>query len=342
MENDSSSKTVYFLGAGFSKAIADLPTINEFLKIKDFDKDTLLRKFIEIFFKDSKFTIEDILTYIDLGLSDLGEKIGTPLRLLEGTKEELNFYLEKRLIIDFQNKRKENKDFNIKYESYVGRLRKIFENVSAILTLNYDCIVEGILEPTIDIKILNTIKLLSSSTQRFSDEEFIREFSEDIIIKLHGSLDWLSCFNPNCLYPSVTKEEVASQRLMQYLGTTVECKRCGMSLSRLVIPPSFCKSLDKFNSFIFRIWSLAKEILNKADKIVIIGVSFAPSDYYLRWLFKSAIAPRQNKQKPKIEVVNKTEEKEKICSIVKEITGVESEFKGDFDEYLKKIKLGGV
>ena len=167
------SKTVYFLGAGFSKAVADLPTINEFLQLSDFHKSTQLEEFIEKFFKKSKFTIEDLLTYIDIGLSKFGEELEAPLNFFGKIKEVLNAYIVKRLYVDFQRKRKDEK-FNRNYEYKVQKLKGKFKEASAILTLNYDCIVEGILEP-VDKKIIKMIKFLSSSTERFSKEETFRK-----------------------------------------------------------------------------------------------------------------------------------------------------------------------
>jgi hypothetical protein len=112
-----------------------------------------------------------------------------------------------------------------------------------------------------------------------------------------------------------------------------ECNLCGEYLETAIVPPTMYKIYEDFPMLNF-IWSIAHKELMTASTIVIIGLSFAPSDSLLRWLFKSAIAPRQNEQKPKIEIVNKTE---KICSRVKEITSIEPEFKGDFDEYIKKL-----
>ena len=42
------------------------------------------------------------------------------------------------------------------------------------------------------------------------------------------------------------------------------------------------------------LWNLALRQLISADKIVVIGVSFAPSDFELRWLVRQAIALRSS------------------------------------------------
>jgi len=337
MKNDCSSKTVYFLGAGFSKAIADLPTISEFLKIEDFSKNTSVSKFIDTFFKNSNFTIEDILTYIEIGLSDLGEKMGTPLKLFEETKEELDVYLDKRLSADFRDKRKENQEFNRKYETYVEKLRRIFKNSLAILTLNYDLLIDGILKFSAMSAMISKMEdLLRLSVAKTSNKELIKEFSQNIFLKLHGSLNWMCCSDYK--FPFVVESLPLQQKLDAISPAKApKCEVCGRRLSRLIIPPSRYK-FDKFSPFIFRIWLLAKEILIKANKIIIIGISFAPSDYYLRWLFKSAIAERENNL-PEIEVVNKDS---CVCDKVEHIIGLKPDFEGDFSEYIEKIKLGEV
>ncbi|RKX56829.1 MAG: hypothetical protein DRP29_09160 [Thermodesulfobacteriota bacterium] len=215
---------------------------------------------------------------------------------------------------------------------------------------------EGILEP-VDKKIIKMIKFLSSSTERFSKEELLGKFSNEIFIKLHGSLDWMGCLNPKCNLPSVEKHTLEEQTIyFTYRDRTPKilnkespkCKSCGSPLSRLIIPPSFYKFLDKFNDFILRMWKVAKEILKNAQKIIIIGVSFSPSDYYLRWLFKSTIGSKPQDKKPKIEIVNRWSKKCSNCEEAKEYINMLSDilnislsykenYKGTLEEYLNEI-----
>jgi len=102
----------------------------------------------------------------------------------------------------------------------------------------------------------------------------------------------------------------------------------------VIVPPTMYKVFEKFPKLGF-IWSLAKKELFKANKIVIIGVSFAPSDYYLRWLFKSALALLKLRPEiPTIEVVNTDED---ACDTIEGITGRKPEFKGDLDKYLQSL-----
>ena len=324
-------KIVYFLGAGFSKAVAKLPTMDNFLKVEDVTKDTYpyMDKFIKNFFKDTKdtkFNLEEIFSYIEIGLGTSGEKIEAPLRMLGEARKELERYMVQRLYEELQE-RKRDKEFDGEFTRHVERLGKPFESSYAILTLNYDSIIESILPFPDSEKIRKLRDLLR--VDRISNGELVEEFSENMFLKLHGSLNWLCCSDFGC--PFTVEKPIPEQKLDAIdPEKRTECKICHSPLSRLIIPPSLHKSSSKFNPLILRIWRLAKEVLLRADKIVIIGVSFAESDYHLKWLFKSAIAGRGNNL-PRIEVVNKDA---CVCNKVKDITGITPEFEMSLDKHL--------
>ena len=67
-------------------------------------------------------------------------------------------------------------------------------------------------------------------------------------------------------------------------------------------------------------------------KIVIFGVSFAPSDYYLTWLFKKAITDRVDRQ-PTICNINLDQH---TSDRIKEITGIEPIHRTNLDEFLEQ------
>ena len=336
-------KIVYLLGAGFSKAVAGLPTMNRFLRDQDLTKETYphMDRFIKNFFKGSNFgleekgsnlNLEEIFTYIEMGLSEFGEKMEGSLRTLEKARKELENYVAKRLDGEFHDKRKHNKDFNKEYEGYVEKLRKLFENSYAILTLNYDLIIDGVLRLSDCAEMVERLERLLEINE-ISDKKLVKEFSENILLKLHGSLDWLCCSNFKCPFTlprSPLEQKVDAIKIDPFPEKKPDCEICERPLSRLIIPPSLHKSSDKFNPLILKIWKLAKEVLLRADKIVIIGVSFAESDYHLKWLFKSAIAERRNNL-PRIEVVNKDA---CVCNKVKDITGITPEFEMSLDKHL--------
>lgn len=73
--------------------------------------------------------------------------------------------------------------------------------------------------------------------------------------------------------------------------------------------------------------------MSSASKIVVVGISFAETDYLLRWLLRSAfrehpkVISGTQKRIPqqKIEVIDENKEKaEKISEKIKRITGIEA------------------
>jgi hypothetical protein len=66
------------------------------------------------------------------------------------------------------------------------------------------------------------------------------------------------------------------------------------------------------------LWSLAHRELSTADRIVVFGLSFAASDYYLRWLFRSSITECSNKP----QVFNINIDNGASTKIIEELTGV--------------------
>ena len=69
------------------------------------------------------------------------------------------------------------------------------------------------------------------------------------------------------------------------------CVLCGRRLVLAMIPPALGKSFDEFPK-INALWALAFRKLCEADRWIIIGVSLADSDYYLRALLREARAAR--------------------------------------------------
>ena len=74
---------------------------------------------------------------------------------------------------------------------------------------------------------------------------------------------------------------------------------------------------------------MAYRELYSADKIVIFGVSFATSDYYLRWLFKKSITDRENKP-----ILIDIDTNPEVCDKIKEFTGVNPKHFPTLDGYL--------
>jgi len=167
------SKTVYFLGAGFSKAVADLPTMGEFIKHEDIEKEKYvdltipnLSKYIKENFKKNEFyNIEEIFTYIEISVSNLGKYLSTPLRYLHKVKKETERYIYRRIETEFNSRRGEDDNFRRKYENMIHNLSPHFESAYGIITLNYDRIIE--IENVLGKKQKNYRSLLTLAPKKF-------------------------------------------------------------------------------------------------------------------------------------------------------------------------------
>jgi len=364
------SKTVYFLGAGFSKAVAGLPTMGEFFNMKEIKKKYKnIKEFIEKYFsikmkrieKKQKrrgknlLNLEEVITYLYLRLDNFG-RLGEDIdvSILEAKNEIYQYILTKLSPqnVDNQGIVAEEKDkdtkskrlgkpiYNIKYLK--KKLINFFNNVSSIITINYDLIIESLLpEVSCNQKGYSFHPFLERLWENILwpdlEKPFCEEVDKGVFLKLHGSIDWLYCPNKLCPYHSdiyplaLNKKKYDKFFSGSYknIENSLYCASCGSKLEVVIVPPVMQKAFEKWPKLAL-IWTIARKKLSEADEIVIIGVSFSPSDYYLRWLFKSAIASRKNK--PIIEVVD---ERENVCNAVEKITGVKPEYKGKFEKYLK-------
>ena len=66
---------------------------------------------------------------------------------------------------------------------------------------------------------------------------------------------------------------------------------CGATIETYIIPPVATKRLDDRGRMAL-LWNLALREVRAASELVVIGLSFAPTDFELRWLIREAIASR--------------------------------------------------
>lgn len=357
-------KTVYFLGAGASKELFCLPVMNEFFKNFSVQKYESLSKFLSQYFfdglknkeledkirKSDKLNLEDVITFLELSLDRIGSFGKVPDSYLIEAKRDFNNFIRDMLNIEFNNKISElSKKINI-FEK-LSKRSDITQCVDSIVSLNYDLGFDNILYHFSDrntsssnLKTLDHRTILNRMYQILGKEEFrFGDFptlwksvkNSGFFLKLHGSLDWVYCPNQYCGNNQLFFVNWIDSA-ERHLNIGDICILCGSPLVSVIIPPTLAKSLEQFPKMGL-IWSLAYRELCKADKIVIFGISFAPSDYYLRWLLKSSLLSNMNK--PVIEVINKDET---IHNEIKKITGIKLKiisFKS-FDDYLNYINSG--
>jgi len=109
------------------------------------------------------------------------------------------------------------------------------------------------------------------------------------------------------------------------------CQSCGSRIEWLIVPPTMNKIFGEYPK-LGTVWSIAWQELAEATEVIFIGVSFAPSDYYLRWLIKSSFL-ESDRKKESIKVVDKYPSVKKK---IKEMVGIEPTYYSSIDTYIRK------
>lgn len=328
---ESTTKTVYFLGAGASHASEyELPCMEGFFREDDFKEDyPNLLKFIKRTFSGislKELNLEEVITFLELALDTFGSFGEHPEAYMIEAKREFGEYVKNRLHIPSKGCREHKKILTT----------EIAESCSqdSIITLNYDLVIDN---------VLNELWLAGSNKSRPSLLHIMRRIvgqtqvldgviasihheyrKQGHYLKLHGSVDWVYCPNNMC---GNHQFFFVSQSLQDAPGDL--CNLCGSPLESVIVPPTMQKTFSQFPK-LGLLWSLAYRELNKADTIVIFGVSIALSDYYLRWLLKKAVTERENKPT----IVN-IDIDGRVCKKIEKITGVSVIFYRSLDEFLK-------
>jgi len=270
-----SEKTVYVLGAGFSRD-AGCPTVSEFISKKmilrlkksltkeEKQKLALLQSYWE-------YRIEE--GYCDSNIESVFNHVSAARYLFMESMTELdtssydaqNIYDDLQWFILKTLKESTKKKIPKEYHKFV---KEILQPQDVIISFNYDLVLENV----------------------FSDEKIpfdygISEPQKDdrMILKLHGSANWVYCKDCGHTYP--TNDYSGLDAL---LGK-IKCHNCKKKkLEPILIPPTLYKDYQDQarGGMIQGLWSRANEELYTADNVVFIGFSMAQTDAYAQELFK--------------------------------------------------------
>ncbi len=342
-------KTVYFLGSGASKASAfGLPVMKGFFRSDDFagPEYSNLAGFIHKWFPGTEpddLNIEDVITCLELSL----DRVGSFGRSYDGhildARREFDKLIASRLAIPV------GKSSDL-HELLMGRDIAGANCEDTIITVNYDLVIDRTLfncSPKEDghrgCLLTRMYSLLAQPPVYGGHRPSLlqAEMQVGFYLKLHGSLDWLYCPGQECPHH---REFFANKMGVDAVHNKPgdPCKMCGSALVSVLVPPTMMKSFTQFPK-LGLLWSLAHRELSTADRIVVFGLSFAVSDYYLRWLFRSAITERASQ--PEIFNINKDNEDKGTRASGKaiiELTGIQPVSCETVDEYRQRMAgLGG-
>lgn len=161
------------------------------------------------------------------------------------------------------------------------------------INLNYDILMDNALQDSSGSPTDYAVRFRNNSDGQTRN-------NRNLLLKLHGSLNWMYC--PTCnqldFYPG--KKIVAQLRDMPSLYT---CDVCTEPRVPVIIPPTFFKTMTNF--YLQQIWKRAEEVLMRADHIIFCGYSFPDADLHFKYLLKRAeINRREDAPKPEIFIVN--------------------------------------
>lgn len=238
---------------------------------------------------------EDFPTFEEcLGMLDLANLQGQSFKGYE--QEKIN-KIRNALIFLIAELLDNRKLREINHKNLIDRLKsKNRLKETAFISLNYDIIIDNILtdlypEFHIDYGI-DFINFRRHDDWLPPDPE-----KSVLLLKLHGSLNWLYC--PTCNHIELFPKENVSIRLF-FENHKETCKNCGTQMKFVIIPMTYYKEMS--NPFIQQIFLKADEILRQAKTIFICGYSFSDADIHIKYLLKRA--ERFMGKTPEIYVIN--------------------------------------
>lgn len=238
--------------------------------------------------------IEDVFTFIDIGTS-LYPRNSHYRKIFELSRESLIDFIFISISMRTLGQRCE----------YLEKLFKDIKNDDNIITFNWDTIVDTTLEYLKTEHYNNYLSLFHNNKIHYK-----KYAKKGLLLKLHGSLNWMICQNKVCDYfkkiQIITSQQDTSLKNLS-LSDFKDCPHCGNRMEIFIVPPTSNK-IDIFrNNFISKQWLIVREKLRFTKKLVFIGYSFPPTDFYSEWLFRQVnflIDKNKNFQTFEIDVIN--------------------------------------
>ncbi len=313
-------KSVFILGAGASVP-AGAPVLNDFLKrsrelldnpnslLSPEDKEAFKRVF------EWRGRIYPALRYLKLDLEnmenlfclvDMAEQLG--IENVEGIRDDMIRMVARTL------------DLTVKFGDHLDtKKQKIFGDRTLLMFI--DLLIEWRSKTDVAKAGLDSIITLNydiACEQAFAAKENRFTYSEPWtnkdddhgykLLKLHGSVNWGICPNQDCKY---TKSNLNFGDLTPIQGTNyrhiqvaeriyhpqyynTKCTKCGKDLSIFIVPPTWNKLM--YSNKLKSVWISAREELEQATRIIIIGYSLPETDSFFKYLLALSLSKNESLQ----------------------------------------------
>jgi hypothetical protein len=173
---------------------------------------------------------------------------------------------------------------------------------TAFLSLNYDIIIDNVLVDLYEEFHLD-YGIDFINFERKNDCKRPDKNKAVLLLKIHGSLNWLYC--PTCNRIELTPKEKGAIKAFYKIK---KCRKCKTPMDPVIIPPIFYKEMT--NPFIQQVFLKADKVLRSAERIFICGYSFPDADLHIKYLLKRAELFK--KDPPEIYVINKHQNKKAL------------------------------
>lgn len=123
-----------------------------------------------------------------------------------------------------------------------------------------------------------------------------REGRSTLLLKIHGSLNWLYC--PVCKGLWITPKTKGVIKLISRRSRQAKrCEGCGGSYVPILIPPTFFKVMS--NPYLVAVWEKAEQLIRSCRRIVFCGYSLPDADMHIKYLLKRG---QMNRRGPRLKV----------------------------------------
>lgn len=112
--------------------------------------------------------------------------------------------------------------------------------------------------------------------------------SAPLILKLHGSLNWMTCRKCHTSFVHILSGKTSAQH---YDGHPISCRYCSGLTEPLMVPPTLLKNYN--DPVLKATWKEARRVLRLADQLVIVGYSLPVTDFKAKWLLMEASANKE-------------------------------------------------
>lgn len=217
--------------------------------------------------------IEDVFTFLDVGekMFNTGTCYYTAFH---EHKEQLIKLIVLQIMLRCEGKRCE----------YLETLFKNIKPQDSIISFNWDTLADITLAYLNNSQYINYLKIMSDTSIENKNYKNL-----GILLKLHGSINWGICKNIKCIeYNKIALvfSSVPDSSTHLPISYMSKCEKCNKEFKPFIIPPTSNKMIIHKNSFIHKLWLIAKDKLLTTSKIVFVGYSFPVTDFYTEWLFR--------------------------------------------------------